>query len=179
MTVPLRAAARARSILGAALALVLVACGSAPHPSTRPSAAASAAAAAPSLTPVPGGSTLPASGASSGTPTTSEVDGFGTIWDALPASFPKLVGMIPADEAKPASGLFAAIMGDAAEASTSMREALRAQGWRVDVGSPLEDGTVVVDATGPTSGCRAEIRFTPVSGSLIMEVLYGASCPFE
>ena len=53
------------------------------------------------------------------------------------------------------------------------------KGWTVDAGSPLEDGTVVLEATGAPAGCKAEIRFTPVSGSLIMEVLFGASCPFS
>ena len=35
-------------------------------------------------------------------------------------------------------------------------------GWTVDVGSPLEDGSVVLEAQGPPDGCRAEVRFTPL-----------------
>jgi hypothetical protein len=111
--------------------------------------------------------------------TTTDAEGFGPIWDAVPPSFPKLPGAIPADESKPASGLYASIIGDAATASDTMTRALRAKGWSVDAGSPLEDGSIVLEATGSPTGCKAEIRFTPVSGSLIMEVLIGASCPFS
>jgi hypothetical protein len=54
---------------------------------------------------------------------------------------------------------------------------LTASGWTVDAGSPLEDGTVVLEAARPNA-CKAEIRFTPRGGSVIMSVLYGASCPY-
>ena len=57
--------------------------------------------------------------------------------------------------------------------------ALAAQGYQVNVGSPLEDGTVVLDATGPDPACKIQVRFTPQSGSVIMTVLYGAACPFS
>jgi hypothetical protein len=160
-------------LLGLAVALVLSGCAAATSPKPSPTGRPTAA---PNLTPVPGG---PSALAPASAMTTSNVEGFGAIWDAVPPSFPKLPGAIPADESKAASGLYASIIGDAPTATDTMTRALRAKGWTVDVGSPLEDGTIVLEATGAPAGCKAEIRFTPVSGSLIMEVLVGASCPFS
>jgi hypothetical protein len=67
---------------------------------------------------------------------------------------------------------------DAATAARTISNGLVGQGWTVDIGTPLEDGTVVLDATASPPGCKAEVRFTPISGTIIMSVLYGASCPF-
>ena len=64
--------------------------------------------AAPSLTPVPGGPADPAVRATVGPPTTTDINEFGTIFDALPPSFPKLPGQEPAETgAGPTSGSFA------------------------------------------------------------------------
>jgi hypothetical protein len=115
-------------------------------------------------------------GASIGPPTTTDTD-FGRIWDALPPSFPSLPGAIPTTATGPVSGSFAVGM-DVATASQTIAAALQGQGWTVDVGSPLEDGTVVVDAGGAREGCAAQVRFTPLSGTVSMSVLYGADCPF-
>jgi hypothetical protein len=105
------------------------------------------------------------------------VAGFGAILDTVPASFPRLVGQEPADPGSgPTSGTFAVTLRPDA-ASSSMRGGLENRGWTVDVGSPLEDGTIVLDATGPTTGCKAEVRFTPQGATLLVVVLYGASCP--
>jgi hypothetical protein len=105
------------------------------------------------------------------------VTGFGRILDALPPSFPKLPGQEPADTgAGPASGSVVANL-DVAAASGAIRTALTAAGWTVDAGSPLEDGSVVLEASG-ANACKAEIRFTPRTGSVIMTVLYGATCPY-
>jgi len=138
---------------------------------------------APSLTPVPGGPSGPAAspvlGPTAGPPTTTEVQGFGQIFDSLPPSFPKLLGATPAETGMgPTSGAFAADM-EPKTASDLILMLLRSAGWSVETGSPLEDGTVVLDATHEPAGCKAQVRFTPVSGSLIMSVLYGASCPFS
>jgi hypothetical protein len=65
------------------------------------------------------------------------------------------------------------------DAARTMAEALTALGWTTDVGSALEDGTVVLDAGGTREGCAAEVRFTPTSGTVVMSVLYGADCPFS
>lgn len=164
-------------ILIAVLAVVAVACGSTAPASIRPSARPSSAA-GPSLTPVPGGPSATVAPAAK-PPTTTSVDGFGTIFDALPASFPKLPGQVPADPGSgPTSGTFAVGM-PVAEASATIVAALEDAGWSVDMGSPLEDGSVVLEATRPGTGCKMEVRFTPLSGTVSMSVLYGASCPFS
>ena len=166
-------------ILAIAVAVGLIACGrsvpATPKPSTAalPSAAPSA-----ELTAVPGGPSITTNGASAGPPTTTETE-FGEIFDALPASFPKLPGQEPAETGDgPVSGSFAVNMG-ADDAALAMAAALTRLGWTADVTSPLEDGTVVLDATHAPAGCRTEVRFTPRSGTVIMSVLYGASCPFS
>ncbi len=159
-------------ILAIALGVLLAACGSSASPSP-----ARTASPAPSITAVPGVPASPAVGASVAPPKTTDT-AFGKIFDALPPSFPNLPGQKPADMgAGPTSGAFALTM-DAAAASAAIKAGLQAQGWTADIGSPLEDGTVVLVGTGPTPGCKTEVRFTPTSGTVIMSVLYGASCPF-
>jgi hypothetical protein len=129
------------------------------------------------LTAVPGGNASTAAGPSVQLPTTTDTE-FGTIFDALPPSFPKLPGQEPGETGSgPTSGSYAVNLS-ATDARTRIAAALTAAGWAVDVGSPLEDGTTVLEATHAPAGCRTEVRFTPLSGTVIMSVLYGASCPF-
>lgn len=182
MTVPRRSASIAPSaaILGAALVVLLAACGPTttqpPVDVPSPSVIANPE---PSLTPVPGGPGGPArSAVASHAPRTTNVEGFGEIADDVPASFPRLPDETETDGAVAAatSGTFVSNLGPGT-ASQLIARALEARGWTVDVSSPLEDGTVVLDATGPSAGCRTEVRFTPASGSIFMSVLYGASCP--
>jgi hypothetical protein len=170
-------------ILVLTLAVVAIGCaGPAATPSVAtarpvPSPSAVASTSAPSLTPVPGGGATPVGGASIGPPGTTNVTGFGRILDALPPSFPKLPGQEAADTgAGPTSGSVVANL-DVAAASATIQTALQASGWTVDAGSPVEDGSVVLEASGPNA-CKAEIRFTPQTGSVIMTVLYGATCPY-
>ncbi len=131
----------------------------------------------PGLTLVPVGKSTPAASPTLAAPGTTDVAGFGRILDALPPSFPRLPGQEPADTGAGAtSGSFAANL-EAAAAGAMIEAALKARGWAVDAGSPLEDGSVVLEASGPNA-CKAEIRFTPQTGSVIMSVLYGATCPY-
>jgi hypothetical protein len=161
-----------------AIALVLAAaCG--PVGPTPRSTAIAAPSVAPSLTPVPGGST----GASSPSASVSQTDTqteVGRIWDALPKSFPRIAGAVPIETGSgPTSGTFA-VGTDLASAVAMIRAGLTGLGYNVDVGSPLEDGTVVLDAGGGDEpDCRIEVRFTPLSGTITMAVLYGAACPFS
>jgi hypothetical protein len=149
-----------------------------PATTTPPSSSPSASpAVAPSLTPVPGASAAPLSASPvSQTETTTEV---GRIWDDLPPSFPGISGAVPAQTTGgPTSGTFA-VGSDLASAVAKVRVGLTGLGYNVDVGTPLEDGTVVLDAGGGENPeCRIEVRFTPLSGTTTMAVLYGASCPF-
>jgi hypothetical protein len=128
------------------------------------------------LTAVPGGPASPVIGATVGPPSTTKTE-FGTIYDALPPSWPKLPGQEPAETGGgPTSGSFA-VNTSAAAASHALQAALIAAGWTADIGSPLEDGSVVLEAAR-SGGCKAEVRFTPRSGTVLMSVLYGSSCPF-
>ena len=164
-------------ILVVALAVLAVACGTGATISPRPSAAASVAPPSPAVTAVPGGPASPVVGASVGPPTTTDTE-FGKIYDLLPSTFPRLPGQQPAETgAGPTSGSFA-VNTTAAAASKAIQAALTAQGWTVDVGSPLEDGSIVLEAAHAPPGCKTEVRFTPLSGTVVMSVLYGASCPF-
>jgi hypothetical protein len=157
------------AIVAITLGILMVACGSATTSSQAPGSPARSA-------PVPGGPASPVVRATIAPPTTTDTE-FGKIFDSLPPSFPKLLGQEPSETgAGPTSGSFAARMS-VGDARKVIEVSLVAQGWTVAVGSPLEDGTVVLEATAQ-AGCKAEVRFTPVSGTVIMSVLYGASCPF-
>ena len=130
----------------------------------------------PTLTPVP----APGAHAQSPASSISQTDtntAIGRIWDGLPPSFPKLPGQIESEIGSTTRGLFDANIS-ATVARQAIENALKAQGWSVDIGSPLEDGTIVLEAVGPSPGCKAEVRFTPHSGTVTMAVLYGAACPF-
>src|SRR4051812_21872987 len=177
VTVPRRrVASLLRSVAAIGLTCALAACSStvSPSPSARPSASSRPSAAAPSLTPVPGGrSPTPAPSL----PTTSQTE-FGRIWDAVPKTFPKLTGQSESEIGTAASGQFV-VNGEVPGLVQEMRTDLTELGWTVDVGSPLEDGSVVIEARGTATGCTAEVRFEPHSGTVALTVLYGASCPFS
>ena len=138
------------SILAVTLAILVAGCGST---TTTPKPAGSPARSAPVLTPVPGGGGSPVVRASLAPPTTTDTE-FGKIFDSLPPSFPTLPGQEPAATgAGPTSGSFAVNMS-VADARRLIEVSLVSVGWRVTVGSPLEDGTVVLDATHAPAGCK-------------------------
>jgi hypothetical protein len=183
---PARLVVSLQALLLTLVAFAVAACG---QPGTQPAASGSASTGptsrtGPDLTPVPGGaSAAPTPFASikvgPDRPDITDVEGFGAIRDRLPASFPRLDGQEPADGADvegATSGSFA-VNQTADGAAAAMATRLQRAGWSVEVGSPLEDGTVVLEADGPAAGCRTEVRFTPKTGSVVMSVLYGASCP--
>lgn len=161
------------------LGAVVAACGPSTGVVTTASPSASVrASASPALTAVPGGPSASAGSGPVESPSTTQTE-FGLIWDALPPSFPKLPGQEPTEiGAGPRSGSFVLNM-TASDASKAMETALKVAGWTVAKGSPLEDGTVVLEGTGTPSTCKTELRFTPTSGTILMSVLYGASCPFS
>jgi hypothetical protein len=156
------------------LAILLAGCG----PATTSAPAGSPVRSEPGVSALPGRLPSPVVGATIAPPTTTDTE-FGKIYDSLPPSFPKLLGQEPAETGSgPTSGSFVANMS-VADARKIIEVSLIAQGWTVQVGSPLEDGTVVLEATGGKVGCKTEVRFTPVSGTVMMSVLYGAACPFS
>lgn len=171
-----RAAHFSIPILAIALALLAAACGSSVTPSAPP---ATSTAPGPSLTPVPGGSTAASPSPITVTQTDTDTE-VGRIWDALPKAFPRIADSIDIlNYPGPTSGAF--VVGTNVEgAVATMRAGLTGLGYNVDVGSPLEDGSVVLDAGGGENPeCRIEVQFTPQSGTTRMVVLYGSACPFS
>ena len=172
-------------VLAITLALLTVACSPAGAPAggestQRPTGSVSPSATlTPSLTAVPGGSAAAASPAASIAQTDTNT-AVGRIWDSLPPSFPRITGQVPAETGSgPTSGTFA-VPGDTATAVAAVQAGLSGLDYHIDVGSPLEDGSVVLDAGGGANpDCRIEVRFTPLSGTTTMAVLYGAACPFS
>jgi hypothetical protein len=105
---------------------------------------------------------------------------WGVIWDELPSHFPVYPGAIPTEtRAGPVTAEFA-VPTDPGAAASWYRGALEAVGYRVGAFSePLEDGSVVLDATGPPEGCLVQVKLTPLSGTTLATILFGAACPFD
>ncbi len=179
MTTRRRLAAASRFTIPAiVLALLAVACtatGATPVPSAAPSAAAATSTSPSPISDGVGGSPHPI-GSPTQTDTQTEV---GRIWDAVPSFFPRISGAVATETGGgPSSGTFA-VGTDLAAAVATMKAGLQALGYNVDVGTPLEDGSIVLDAGGGEDpDCRIEVRFTPLSGTITEAVLYGAACPF-
>ena len=45
--------------------------------------------------------------------------------------------------------------------------------------APLESGAYVVEATGPTAGCKIQVTVEPKGGVTLLTILYGAACPHD
>jgi hypothetical protein len=165
--------------------LVVAACGSTAAPSGSPPAASAASASpAPATaaasatpfvpTPVPG-----SVGPASPVPTVSQTEtDWGRIWDAIPAGFPRYPGSVPTETGSgPASAEFA-VPTDPKTAATELQSALEAATYSTQAQSgPLEDGSIVIDSIGEDPACRVETRLSPLGGTTLMTVLYGACCP--
>jgi hypothetical protein len=160
------------------LAVIVVACGSTTTPSS-PSRAPGAS--RPALTPVPGApsptppATLPPTSVPESDPA------LGPIWNALPPSWPTLPGQSQSEVGSDASDQLLA-NGEPTSLARTLSNALTKLGWTVDVGSPLEDGSIVLDASHPPDGCRTHVRFESNGGTgdpVRLLVYYGAACPFE
>jgi hypothetical protein len=155
-------------------ALALAACGS--TGSSSPSS--SSAQAAPSS-----GGGGAASPAASGDTTTSQTDtAWGRIWDTLPPSFPSIPGARPSEEA--ATGAASAnlvIEGNVARlVAAALVTQLATAGFPTSgVGTPLEDGSYTLEATGSAPGCKVQLTIKPMGGETFVTILYGAACPHE
>ncbi len=145
--------------------------------STNAPTAAPTAAAEP--TAVPGGGTPGSSGPVEPPITTiptTQTD-WGEIVDVLPADFPVFpdaaVGEPPSE---PVSGAHLALAG-VDEVAAWYRNALEAIGMStLDLSSPLEDGSRVLDMQGDLPECRARLTFRPASESTMITVLLAAGC---
>ena len=78
--------------------------------------------------------------------------------------------------AEPASGAFIASAG-VDEVATWYRDALEATGKStLDLSSPLEDGSRVLDMQGDLPECRLRLTFRPAGESTMITVLVAAGC---
>jgi len=105
---------------------------------------------------------------------------WGRIWDSLPAGFPTYPGSTPAEEAAtgPASAVLAVQGPDAGTIAGWMQSKLEQATYSTEaLSGPLEDGSYVLDSTGPEPGCRVQVSIAPLGGLTTVTVLYGASCP--
>jgi hypothetical protein len=165
------------------LVVGVVACGgSSPTVTTGPGATAgptAASTAAPEPTAVPGGATPgatePVEPPITTVPTT-QTD-WGEIVDVLPADFPIFPDAAAAEPpAEPVSGSYVARAG-VDEVAAWYRDALEATGMStLDLSSPLEDGTRVLDMQGDLPECRVRLTFRPAAESTMITVLLAAGC---
>jgi hypothetical protein len=179
------AAALASGAIAVSLVVLFAgACGSSPSgsPGQTSPRGGSPSASAPATSSQLATSAPPAAGSVSPSPTslpTQSTVEWGRIWDALPPGFPRPAGAVPSDNGDAVSGAFD-LSEDVATASGVMQGALEAAGFHmVGVSGPLEDGSIVIDSTGPTPGCRVQTTIVRQGGVTMMTVLYGASCPFD
>jgi hypothetical protein len=148
----------------------------APGVTARPTAAGTQA---PEPTEVPGGPTGGATGPveppATAIPTTQTE--WGAIMDALPQGFPVFPDAVGAEPpAEPVSGALIAAAG-VDEVATWYRDALEATGKStLDLSSPLEDGSRVLDMQGDLPECRLRLTFRPEGESTMITVLVAAGC---
>ena len=172
-------------LVAGSLAASLAACGGPGPSSTEAAGPASASPASPApasqpapssaeLTPVPGGAT--------GSPEIPErpattVTDWGTILDRVPDGFPVYPGASIADGIdEPVSGAWITDAGVDIVAPWYVSAFMDLGRSQVDLGSPLEDGTRVLDLASDLPECRVQITFRPAGGSTMIIVLYGAGC---
>jgi hypothetical protein len=157
-----------------AVALVISACGS--TASSDPSS--SAVQPAPSTA---GASAL--SPAESGSVDAGQTDTeWGRVWDTLPGNFPEIPGAHPSEEAAtgPASATLVVEGNVARLVATALVDSLAKNGFpTAGLGTPLEDGSYTLDATGSAPGCKVQVTVKPMGGETFVTILYGAACPHE
>ena len=121
--------------------------------------------------------------AQSGAPSAGQTDtDWGRIWDTLPASFPAIPGARPSEEAAsgPASATLV-IEGDVARlVARALVTQLAKDGFPTGgLGTPLEDGSYTLEATGSAPGCKVQLTVKPMGGETFVTILYGAACPHD
>jgi hypothetical protein len=171
----------------AVVAILVVACGAstsatpiAPTPSavaqrTPAPTHAPTAKPTPILTPVPGGPSDEPNPPPVNPGTT--VTDWGTILDTVPKDFPVYPGAEPAELPEgPTSGTWS-VGADVEAVATWYRQRLKEAGFsHLDLSSPLEDGSRVLDIASDLPECRIELTFRPANGSTMIIVMYGAGC---
>jgi hypothetical protein len=102
---------------------------------------------------------------------------WGAIIDQVPGDWPVFPGAEPVEPGEgPASGAWLAPEVPGTVAGW-YRDALAGLGFTsMDLSSPLEDGTQVLDIVTDLPECRIQVTFGPAGGSTMVTVLYGAGC---
>ena len=164
-----------RSVLAlVAVALVIAACGS--TVSSDPSS--SAAQPTPSTAANSGAPPAQSAAAAAGQTDTE----WGRIWDTLPSTFPAIPGARPSEEAAtgPASATLVVEGNVARLVATALVDLLAQNGFpTAGLGTPLEDGSYTLDATGSAPGCKVQATVKPMGGETFVTILYGAACPHD
>jgi hypothetical protein len=162
----------------ATIALFLAACGDAAS-TALPVQSSSCCSEPPTSTPVaptevPGGASVTPDPLPDDTTTTETP--WGTILDAVPATFPVFPGAEPAEAPdEPVSGAWIAEAG-VDDVAGWYRDDLRDLLGAVELSEPLEDGSRVLDAVADIPECRLQLAFRPAGESTMITVLYGAGC---
>jgi hypothetical protein len=124
-----------------------------------------------------------ASPAQSGAAAAGQTDTeWGRIWDTLPSGFPEIPGARPSEEAAtgPASATLVLEGNVARLAATALVDLLAKDGLpTAGLGTPLEDGSYTLDATGSAPGCKVQATVKPMGGETFVTILYGAACPHD
>jgi hypothetical protein len=171
-------------ILALALTLGTAGCGpatgtpsvSSPTPAN-PTGSISLSPAAATPSPSPAGQASPTSGAALPSKTTTA---WGVIWDDIPPGFPRMVGSEPTETgAGPASAVLI-VPARTQDAAAWYGAALPGAGYRIDgTSGPYEDGSYVIDATGPVRGCRVQVSLAKQGTATIATTFFGAACPYR
>jgi hypothetical protein len=77
------------------------------------------------------------------------------------------------------SGSFV-VGGAPAEVARQEEADLVGAGYRTAaLDGPLEDGSLILDSVGSDPACRVQVRVRPLGGTTMLEILYGAACPWQ
>lgn len=144
--------------------------------STRATASPAAVSSEPGPTAVP---TDPGATPRPSLPGQTDTD-WGRIWDALPEAFPRYPGAGPTETGEgPASAILDVGDAEPTEVATFYQSALEGAGYStLSLSGPREDGSREIETVGE-SNCRIRTTITPLGGTTIVTILYGADCPFE
>lgn len=157
-----------------AVALVIAGCGS--------TASSVPAGSAVQPTPSTAGSSAAPPAQSGGAAAGQTDTEWGRIWDTLPSDFPEIAGARPSEEAAtgPASATLVLEGNVARPVATALVDLLAKNGFpTAGLGTPLEDGSYTLDATGSIPGCKVQATVKPMGGETFVTILYGAACPHD
>ncbi len=104
---------------------------------------------------------------------------WGLIWDVLPTGFPAYPGAHPAEPSgEPASAILDVGDVDPAVVATFYQAALERAGYStVALSGPHEDGSRELESIAD-AGCQIRTTVTPLDGTTIVTILFGAFCPY-